>query len=359
MPDFISLEPALVPSAKPIFLIDWELTMRCNLDCSYCGSGTYRGHDNSTAHPKLEQCLQTIDFMYAYADRYISNKPAWSRAAVLNIYGGESLFHPDIETVLQEVRSRHVQPWPLTVTMTTNLIVGKNLLGRIAPHIDEFTASYHSEATDKQRQMFRDNIIYLRSLGKRAKVVLVMHPAHWQDQIEMIAWLENNRIPHIAKQIDMDMTDSPFIYSREQAEWFSNRYGKQVTEGELTDQGRACCGGRTLCTNGDYRNRQKYVLGNNFSGWHCSVNHFFVYIKQLTGEVFVNKDCKMRFDGTVGPIGHLSDADSLISSIDTQSSMICAKKVCWCGLCAPKAEDKTAFDQIMPKYTNAWTASGS
>ena len=38
---------ALDPNNVPSFLLDWEVTKLCNLDCSYCGIGIDGGHDNS------------------------------------------------------------------------------------------------------------------------------------------------------------------------------------------------------------------------------------------------------------------------------------------------------------------------
>ena len=33
-----TIEPAIDPANKISFLLDWEITLRCNLDCSYCSS---------------------------------------------------------------------------------------------------------------------------------------------------------------------------------------------------------------------------------------------------------------------------------------------------------------------------------
>lgn len=359
------IEPAIIPQGKPTFLLDWEITMRCNLDCAYCVSGTYGGHDNSTKHPPLSDCLSTIDFMLEYANLYMSKKPKWSREVILNVYGGESLFHPDITEIHSAIRQKKAAyDWPMTVTTTTNLVVGRNLLERIIPHIDEFTASYHTESSDKQKQMFRDNLITIRDSGKRLKVIILLHPANWDDSMEMIEFCRESNIRYLPRQLDHAPEDTRFNYTEQQLSWFTDLYKKDVTGalgGDLAASGRACCGGRKMCTNGDYKNREIYIIGNNFSGWSCAVNWFFVYIKQLTGEVFVNKDCKMNYDGTVGPIGHLSNSEQLLDTLRRGNPPVitCAKKKCYCGLCAPKAETRELFDSIMPKYTNAWTAAGS
>ena len=86
-----------------------------------------------------------------------------------------------------------------------------------------------------------------------------------------------------------------------------------------------------------------------------NVNQFFLFVKQLTGEVYVNKDCKMTFEGTVGPIGNLSNTDAIINTlkeqlINGQPIIQCKRDNCLCGLCAPKAKNLDTYQSIMKKY---------
>lgn len=371
MPDFEILEPALVPSGKPTFLLDWEITMKCNLDCSYCGKW---GHDNSTQHPPLEDCLNTVDFMFEYVDLYLRKKAKWGQEVILNVYGGESLFHPNIEQIYQTVKQKHAAySWPMTVTTTTNLIVGPRLLDSIIPYIDEFTCSYHTESTDKQQQIFRDNLLRLQAAGKRFKVVILLHsdPELWNNAVAMIDFCKQHNMKHLPRQLDKSLGDLRFNYNEEQLNWFSNFYSEQsfktdtdvtdIKDGNLSHNGRACCGGRQVCLNKNYKERQFYVKGNHFKGWTCSVNWFFLYIKQRTGDIYVNKDCKMNFDGIIGPIGNLNNTRELLDKTRLQLEngipfMTCAKEVCFCGLCAPKAKTREQFAQVFSKYVKQPTS---
>ena len=367
-----SLEPAVDPNARISFLLDWELTMKCNLDCSYCLSDIYGGHDNSTKHPPLEQCLITLDFIFAYVDLYMSTKPRGIRDVVLNVYGGESLHHPDIVDILSQIKNKYKiysNKWHLTVTTTTNAIVSDKKLQKIIPYIDEFTVSYHSENTAKQKQQFKENLLTIAKSGKRQKCVVLMHqqPDLFKDSLDMIEWLDQNNIKVLPRQLDGHGSDGgKRIYSQQQVQWFSKLY-KDKTFGapenllqdksdlKLTDVGRACCGGRQVCTNKNLKQRHFYVE-NKFPDWYCSVNHFFLFVKQVNGEVFVNKDCKMNFDGQVGPIGTLNNTQEILSTLrhqlETNSLPViqCKKKQCFCGLCAPKAKDQKTYNSIMEKY---------
>ena len=133
---FSSLEAAIDPNNRLTFLLDWELTMKCNLDCSYCETGIYGGHDNSQQHPSVDECIRSIDFMFAYVDRYMQRRAKAFRHVILNVYGGESLHHPHIVDILQEVRDRYRQyadRWTLKITCTTNIIVSRKKLSEIIP----------------------------------------------------------------------------------------------------------------------------------------------------------------------------------------------------------------------------------
>lgn len=352
------VEPAIDPNNRISFLLDWELTLKCNLNCSYCGPG----HDNTTRHPDLDKCLEAIDFMFEYVDLYMATKPKGLRYVVLNVYGGESLYHPDIVKVLEQVHERY-QPyqnrWHLTVTTTTNAIVSPRQLSTIIPLIDEFTVSYHTEATDRQKQQFRDNLIAIRDSGRRQKCIVLMHKEEdlFADANNMITWLTEHNINYLPKQLDGD-----HVYNTEQVVWFDN-LNKSKTFGTTVNQQnsrRSCCGGRQLCADQNYKERHHYTT-NQFPNWYCSVNHFFLYIKQVTGEIFVNKDCKMNFEGNIGPIGHLGTTELMLSKLkmqlDTNTLPViqCKKSKCLCGLCSPKAKNLDTYKSIMKKYQKEYT----
>jgi hypothetical protein len=64
----------------------------------------------------------------------------------------------------------------------------------------------------------------------------------------------------------------------------------------------------------------------------------------------------MRYDQTVGPFGSLDDADQILADLEkniinnTLPTIVCRKKRCFCGLCAPKAETLEEYQTIMTKY---------
>ncbi len=365
-----SLEAAIDPNNKLTFLLDWELTMKCNLDCSYCDNGLYGGHLNSQPHPALAECLNTIDFLFAYVDKHMSQRISALRHVVLNVYGGEALYHPQIVEILQAVQHKYQSyrnRWSLTVTSTTNAIVSDKQLRKILPLIDEFTVSYHSEASAKQKNQFKKNCLTIQSSGVRVKCVVLMHAKSelFEDSQNMIAWLEQNKIKYLPRQLDRPKERDDLNYQGTQIKWFDNLYQQrskldgdksvvdqqwfEQTTVDMSQVGRACCGGRQLCADQSYGQRHFYVK-NQFPNWYCSVDKFFLYVKQVTGEVFVNKDCKMNYQNQVGPIGYLSDTQSVLDQIGHTKTIQCRKSLCYCGLCAPKAQDFDTYKSIVKKY---------
>lgn len=346
MDNFTLLEPVGMQS----FQVAWESTLLCNLDCSYCGDG----HDNKTKHPDLESSLKTVDFIYEYVNLQLSKKPENQRSANLNIQGGESLFHPDIDKILKyAVEKKSSYEWHMSVATITNAVVGPRLWKQLSEYIDYYTISYHAEALEKQQQMVRNNIIFLKENNKNFHVSVLMHPKYWDNCVSMVEWCKENNVRYNARQIDHHWLDMRFNYSAEQARYltgmsFTDKLLVALTKKvDLSAQGRSCCGGNVLCASGCQTNRVK----NHFKGWHCSVDQNFLYVRQTTGEVFTNKDCRMNFDGKVGPIGNLSNTQEIFDRIRAGTdTIICKKSACWCGLCAPKAKTKEEYDQMMVKY---------
>jgi len=210
----------------------------------------------------------------------------------------------------------------------------------------------------------------IKQANRRLKVIVMMNtePNMWDEAVEMCRWCEEQGIKYLPKRIDRWRSENKYLYNQQQIIWLDQMYQgrsfnlkdrfveiKQSAELQnLTDQGRACCGGRTLCVNQDRSSRAFYVP-NKFEGWFCSVNEFFVFVKQRTGEIFVNKDCKMNFEGTVGPIGNVANYPELLQLTEERiknraQPIRCAKEFCLCGLCAPKAQNLPDLHDIMQKY---------
>lgn len=366
------IEPAIDPNNRITFLLDWELTMKCNLDCHYCSTDIENGgHNNTTTHPKKQDCFKSVDFMFEYVDLYMSTKTKAFKKVVMNVYGGEALHHPDIIEILTYLKNKHKiyeNKWTLTVTTTTNLIIPQSKLAKLVPLIDKFTVTYHSEINDKQLNEFQNNLLFLNNKNKPITCVVLMFPKYFDKCTKMIDWLNDNKITNLPRQLDhTDVIDTEMYYQPKQIIWFDNFYKNKInlntvdlqknTDSNLTEQGRACCGGRKISLNQNYKQKTFYIK-NNFFDWYCSVNHFFLFVKQVNGKIYTNKDCKMGYNGKVEPIGTLANAKDLLAF--TRQGLLsnslpviqCKKNLCLCGLCAPKSSNRIEYTNIMKKYSN-------
>jgi pyruvate-formate lyase-activating enzyme len=367
---------ALDPTNVPSFLLDWELTKLCNLDCTYCGSGIDKGHDNSTLHPPKQECLNTIDFMYQYVNQYMEYKKPSQRKVILNVYGGESLFHPDIVEILQACRDRYTKYqdlWHLTITCTTNGIIGPTRWQAVVPLIDEFSVSYHSESLPKQKQQYLDNILYLKQRNKKFKSIIMMHNQEdlFKDSESVIDFCRKNDIKYVAKPLDGER--DKWNYTQDQFSTLKTFWISQASISKQTDYrksldnitvgptinsiqtGRPCCGGRKLSINNDLKSSVSFVPKQGFQNWYCSVNWFFLFVRQLDGAVYTNKDCKTSTTGRVEPLGYLGNSQQILDVLTTQLTtgtmpiIQCVKDICACGFCAPKAESKLDFEKLIKR----------
>ena len=361
---------AVDPTNIPSFLLDWELTKLCNLNCSYCSTGIEGGHDNNTDHPLLDECLRTIDFMYEYVDLYMKARKITQRKVVLNLYGGESLFHPNIVEIIQACRDKYKNfknNWYLTITCTTNGVVGMKQWQKIVPLIDEFTISYHCENLPKQKQQYKDNVLYLKNKNRKFKCVVMMHndAELFKEAEEILTFCQQNNLKYVAKPLDN--FEQRWSYTKEQFQtlktfWINKttekqqkKYSDVLSEVGQTgkvqsiNQGRPCCGGRKLCINNDMKSSISFVPKQGFKDWYCSVNWFFLFVQQVDGAVFTNKDCMMSTTGVKEPLGFLNKSNNIIDTLKQQIEsktmpiIKCKKDICMCGFCAPKAENLDDF----------------
>lgn len=367
---------ALDPTNVPSFLLDWELTKLCNLDCSYCDTGIDGGHDNSTKHPPLEECLQSIDFMYQYVDLYMQYKKSSQRKVILNVYGGESVFHPHIVEILQACREKYTSykdRWYLTITCTTNGIVGPNQWKKIVELVDEFSVSYHAEILPKQQQQYLDNVLYLKEKDKRFKCIVMMHndPENFAKSEKVVDFCKDNKIRYVEKPLDSAEIKWAYTtdqFARLKTFWINSvslskqeEYKDNLESTGKQDkiqsifEGRPCCGGRKLSLNNDLKSCVSFVPKQDFQDWYCSVNWFFLFVRQLDGAVYTNKDCKTSTTGRVEPLGNLKDYQSILSKVKEQFDsrtmpvIKCVKDICMCGFCAPKADNLIDYNILLDR----------
>jgi MoaA/NifB/PqqE/SkfB family radical SAM enzyme len=364
-----TIEPAYVPIKKMSFLIDWLITLKCNYECSYCPIGP-TGHDNRRPHPAKEKCLKMLDQMYRYVDVMMQYKNTRFKDAILNIYGGEALYHPNIEEILigsTKNFEKYSTKWTLKRRMTTNASAQLKTWENICEHIEGFTLSYHSQSSKKMKDIFKNNLEHLIKIKKEYDIVILMYPhkEYWNDCVEFLKFCQQNKLNFRPRLLDGDLG----VYNQEQLnflkEFFQNKKGEinfneTVPNKKILNQGRVCCGGRSLCVNRDLKKQETFIPRDfGFEGWYCSANWYFLMANADTEEFFTNRDCLVKLDSTRGPLATINTMDSYIEKINDLLKtnklpvMKCVQKICKCGTCAPKSLKKETLYDIMKIYNTA------
>ena len=362
-----TVEAAYHPKDKMGFLIDWLLTLKCNYDCAYCSIGPH-GHDNSTKHPPLENCITMLQQLYQYTDAMLEHKKPAFKDAILNVYGGEALYHPHIENILIETTRKYEKysnRWRLRRRLTTNATATENLWHVICEHIEGITFSYHSQGSEKMKTLFKKNIEHAVKIKKEHDIIVCMYPhlSYWQDCLDFLQYCDSNGLNARPKLLDGPLG----VYAERQLEQlipyiknFDQSDINKINKGSSVDaQSRGCCGGRSMCINRNIKEHTTMIPREvGFKGWHCSANQFFIHGNNVYGTYYTNKDCQVRLDQTLGPIATVDTMEKYIEDIKKLNNtalptLRCVQQKCWCGTCAPKSIHKENLDDIMKIYNNS------
>lgn len=353
-----TVEPAYIPNQHLPLQLDWLLTLKCNYDCSYCPIDD-SGHNNRIPHPPKDRCIKMLEYLYHYSDVVNSFKKQKSKLVILNVYGGEAVYHPDIEYILQkatELYQPYKQNWMLKRRLTTNATSGLKQWKNICNNIEGCTVSYHSEGPEKLKRNVKANILYLKEkkMDYDVQILLNNKVEYWNDIMDFHEWCQTMKIKYHLKILDGPTS----VYNQQQLDFIKKYLPNNIEEGQVSrSQGRACCGGREMCFNRELKTRSKFVNQpeSDFTGWRCSVNIFFLMANAVTGLFYSNKDCKVKHDGT---LGHLATIDTMEDHIESfkeklkngYSGVTCVQKRCVCGVCAPKSKDLLNLKNILKHY---------
>lgn len=334
------------------FVVTWDIGRRCNFDCSYCPS--YR-HDNFSSHASLQEMKCTAEFLFQYIETIAEHR--LNRDFHVSFTGGEPTVNPNFIELVSYIHTRYntayKDKFDLHLSLTTNGAMGEKLVAGVVENFDYVTVSYHCEAHDTLKTQVKKRIEDFFKAGLNIKVNVMFHANHFDECKDLCEWLKEKGIKFIPRTIgdDPDSASSrAHQYTDDQKQWFKDYWNI-----ELTPTSRPCCGGRSmgLCSS-EGKTESKIVNFREFQGWHCSVNWYFLHIEQQTKLVYHHQTCQARLDGARGPIGNLESWNTIVADLRTkleQKSMpliVCPNKICGCGLCTPKSENRHNLLEVMP-----------
>ena len=372
--------------------VTWDVGRRCNYDCTYCPP---HRHDNFSPHASLETLKKTGQFIFDYANLMMPYKR--NRGVNINFTGGEPTNNPNFlafgEWLRKTWEEKYKDNYSMNLTITSNGAFGKKMADSICENYGFMTISYHAEAHASLKKQVIDNMYYLTEKNFPIKVNVMFHAEYWDECVELCQRLERDGIGYVPRMIG-EHEDSKNSYAHrytdEQLQWMKSYWAdknaalnKPKTEVEADAEaghnasavktekneekkfarqlGRPCCGSRTMetCGTDGCWSKSTFLEFAKFRNWQCSVNWFFLHIEQQTDTIWHHQTCQARFDGTRGPIGSISECDTIIDDLRTNlenktmpviTCPLGPGKHCGCGMCTPKSIERDALMEILPQH---------
>jgi MoaA/NifB/PqqE/SkfB family radical SAM enzyme len=345
-----------------VFQVTWDLGRRCNYDCSYC---PITRHDNVSAHASLEELKSSANFVFEYIDLYMQHRSY--KFASIGFTGGEPTVNPNFIEFTKYFKDlytkRYSTRYQCSFALTTNGAMSQKIAAQVIENFDHVTVSYHAEADARLKKQVLTRIEQFSGSTECSTSINVMfHAEHFDECVAVCNQLDVKKIKYVPRVIGEEEDSKPSFahkYSESQLQWMKQYWDIKTTDtSELGMKiGRPCCGSRTMCVSGAGESKNtKFVTSREFKGWSCSVNWFFMHIEQQTDSVFHHQTCQARFDQTRGPIGKLSQGSLILEELKTNlknktlPTIICTRKTCGCGICAPKSATADRYKNVVSRH---------
>lgn len=382
-------------------MVIWDLGRRCTFSCSYCPP---HRKNNWSEMASYEELVTTADSLERYSNIYnqYRNKPF---QVSTSFTGGEPTVNSAFFRFLEYLQDKYPH-WKRT--LTTNGFYSDRKLQTVMQTTDFTTVSYHCESDENQKKQVKRNLQTMLDQGYNYKINIMFHQndEYFNECIELAKWCDSNNVSYTPRiigdqgDIKQGLKDKTVhVYSDEQMTWMKkywdakqNRIDKPAYEAseiklkiQLADEpnnvmhmavdkpkktvgqkiGRPCCGGRQLnLLANDKWTTSSFVKNNNFKGWSCMINWYFLYIHQEIDKIWHHQTCQVNLEGDIAPICNVTNFEKFCDKLEIQFEtgeipyIRCPKSYCGCGLCVPKAKNdelaKIIFDShtsnIKPKF---------
>jgi hypothetical protein len=340
-------------------MVTWDLGRRCNYDCSYCEVSR---HDNISPHHSLEELKETFEFIRSWTTLY-NGKRKFESHTNINFTGGEPTMNPAFWDLVDHINA----VGGFQLSLTTNGAWNGKYTQKIIDRFHGVTVSYHAEGHPELKKQVLKNIIALRDAGLWMQINVMLHVDHWEECIDVYKSLKRHQIKVNPRPIGDGVTERSgwFIdadgsnrrtsheYDKFQQQWFFDEMGLKGSAEEIkagTQLGRACCGGRCLQGKVNDQWQEVKLVNTEFKDWNCMVDWYFLHIDQHTGSVYHHQTCQAKHEGQRGSIGNLNDTQNMLSGLskrlENPTPIVCPNQRCGCGMCIPKAKERSDFDLL-------------
>jgi len=348
------------------FSVVWDLGRRCTFTCSYCGP---HHRNNWSPNADLQTLKNTLDGVARYTSLLNKYRKIPKRTS-LAFTGGEPTVNPHFFDFIEYAKQKYKS---IATNITTNGCYSERKCKLIIDNVSSCTISYHAEMTEQEKILVHNNIELMHKNNYNFRVNLMFHKDYFDDCISVANWFDSLGVRYTPRVIGdsnniEDVKDgTAHVYSDTQLQWFKDywRNKNQIVNIEAkscevaTKIGRPCCANKKLNLLIDNEWQPgSFVPDNNFYGWNCMINWYFLFINSEIDGVWHHQTCQVNLDGQVGPIGKASDFESIIKNLEDKLSnntfnvIKCPKTYCGCGLCASKAADEHVASEIFKSSIN-------
>jgi organic radical activating enzyme len=364
-------------------MVIWDLGRRCTFACSYCPP---HRKNNWSAVASFDQLVKTADALERYSEIYNKHRNEPFRVAA-SFTGGEPTVNPAFFKFLEYLQVKYPH-WKRT--LTTNGFYSDRKLQVVMANTDFTTVSYHCESTPAQKRQVRKNLETMRLANYGFKINIMFHERddYFKECVALAQWCDDNNVKYTPRvigdqgDVEQGLKDrTVHTYTLEQIDWMnrfwsakkqnqskpayvaSDMAGLPTPSKPATDKvvgqsiGRPCCGGRKMdLLNNDEWSVNTFVTNNNFQGWSCMINWYFLYIHQEIDRIWHHQTCQVNLDGKIGHICKASEFDQFCDQLEDKFStgnipfIRCPKTHCGCGLCVPKAKNDQLAREIFGRH---------
>lgn len=370
-------------------LVIWDLGRRCTYTCSYCPP---HRRNNWSPTASFDELVRTADSVARYGEIYNRYRSKPFKISC-SFTGGEPTVNPDFFPFLEYLSEKHPS---MHRTVTTNGFYSERRLEQVMNNTTFSTISYHCESTAEQKARVRLNMKIMHERKYKFKVNVMFHQddEYFKECIDLCQWFDDVGISYTPRVIGDEGTikgglrdKTVHLYSDWQMDWLKQFWNlknshvlredketdtastQEIAQSNTPQQpknlvgqsiGRPCCGGRRMSLMDEIGNWDdaKFLTNNNFQGWNCMINWYFLYIHQEIDQVWHHQTCQVDLNGEVKPICRVSELDKYCDQLETtikQTGSIplirCPKTHCGCGQCVPKARRDDVSLGIFHKHT--------
>ena len=303
------IQMRLSPKNENIYLCEIELTNKCNYRCSYCDPHSHLGSN----------VLDYEDILW-YIDKLIENDN--TKTYNIRLYGGEPIFYPYIDILLEELYNRGV-----TQHFVTNASRPVKWWIKAQQFLSGCIISVHMQYAKIQHII---NVCKTFDTDKPVYVQALVDPLNWNVSIDNATKMHNELIDFkniivIRKVVDSDRNDDyEGVYTHEQKDFLLNWDKHFPDNKDWNLDNNIVAGPLYWKINGiekEYIRAEAKLTGkDNFFGWLCNAGIDGTIIDSY-GEVY--KSACTKNESSIGNIKK--------RKVNTPvKGIICDKNVCNC-----------------------------